>query len=341
MGVRERQTGHSRIRGRPGSRESGRATLAIGILAALLSLGAAQEVGACSSCGCILSTDWAAQGYTSGSGFRLDLRFDYFDQTELWSGSGRVDRDELPLPSEQEIQKRTLNRNYTATFDYSPSPEWGISVTAPFFDRYHTTYPEGETELATSDFNRVGDVRITARYQGFSADRTTGVLLGVKLPTGATDETFVSGPAAGEPLDRGLQPGTGTTDLLVGAYHYGALGDRFNYFAQLLFQVPVGSYSDFRPGNGLNASVGLRYLANRTFEPMLQLSVRAERRESGNEADVANSGAVLAYLGPGVTVSLASRLQAYAFLQVPVYQNVNGLQLEPRYAASVGLSYAP
>jgi hypothetical protein len=42
---------------------------------------------ACSSCGCTLSSDWSSQGLApSGEGFRLDLRYDYFDQNQLRSG---------------------------------------------------------------------------------------------------------------------------------------------------------------------------------------------------------------------------------------------------------------
>ena len=47
---------------------------------------------ACASCACSLSSDWESQGLTSGPGWRLDLRHDYINQSELRSGSGKVDR---------------------------------------------------------------------------------------------------------------------------------------------------------------------------------------------------------------------------------------------------------
>ena len=84
--------------------------------------------------------------------------------------------------------------------------------------------------------------------------------LGVKLASGAIDETFVAGPQAGESVDRGLQPETGTTDLLLGAYHYGALGERFNYFAQALVQQSLALRDGFKPGTGFKLSIGLHYL---------------------------------------------------------------------------------
>lgn len=293
---------------------------------------------ACSSCGCILSSDWASQGYVAGAGFHLDLRFDGFDQDVLRAGTGAVDRRRIALPAGREIQQTTINRNLALNLDYSSNAAWGVSLQVPFFDRRHTTVVAGDAAVSASHTRSIGDVRAIARYQGFSPERTTGAQFGLKFATGAFDADFTGGPEAGTPLDRGLQPGTGTTDALVGAYHFGALGRYWNYFAQALVQQPLNSRRDFKPGTGLNVNVGVRYTANRSVVPQIQLNLRTEKRESGAEADVENSGATLVYLGPGITLRVAPGLAAYAFVQVPVYENVNGYQLEPRFAASAGLS---
>jgi hypothetical protein len=319
------------------ARRSVRLLLASLVLAALWSPRAAL---ACSSCGCTLSSDWASQGYTVGSGFRVDLRFDYFDQDELRRDTGEVDRHGIVLPSEREIQRDTLNRNTSLVLDYSPGSEWGVNLQVPYYDRFHTTIAPGDTAISTSHSRSIGDVRLLGRFQGFSPEHTSGLVFGLKLPTGSFRSTFFAGPQAGTPVDRGLQPGTGTTDLLLGVYHFGALGRRLNYFAHLLVQRPLDSRDGFRPGSGINLNLGLRWAANRTLSPQLQLAVRTEERESGANADVENSGATLAYLGPGVTVRLAGSLTLYTFLQVPVYQRVNGYQIEPRYTASFGLHFS-
>jgi hypothetical protein len=70
------------------------------------------------------------------------------------------------------------------------------------------------------------------------------------------------------------------------------------------------------------------------------VNVRAEGRESGVNADAANSGATLAYLSPGLTFNLNPGFQVYAFAQLPVAQRVNGLQIEPRWSASLGLHWS-
>lgn len=307
----------------------------------LLGLGSASPWAlACSSCGCSLSTDWASQGYAASEGLRFDLRTDYFNQDQLRSGTGKVDRGGIELPSEREIQQKTVNRSTTLSMDYSPGDLWGVNLQLPYHDRFHTTIAEGDTGISTSHTKSIGDLRLTARYQGLVEDRSVGVQFGVKFATGRFHEPFIDGPQEGAPLDRGLQPGTGTTDLLVGLYHFGAINRDWEYFAQALVQQPMNSRENFRPGTGLNVNLGARYVANEWITPHIQLNVRSEKREAGANADVENSGATLVNISPGVTVKVKEGLTLYGYFQVPIHQRVNGLQVEPRYTVSFGLRYS-
>ncbi|MEO6929144.1 MAG: hypothetical protein ABI190_08260 [Casimicrobiaceae bacterium] len=313
-----------------------RTALAVAALAACV---AAPAALACSSCGCTLSSNWGAQGAGTDDGFMFDLRFDYFNQDQLRSGTHSASRGGLEIPNQQEIQQTTINRNYTADFDYSKG-DFGVNVQVPWFDRYHTTIAPGDSEVSASRSRSIGDTRVVGRYTGLSDDHSIGVQAGVKLPTGPFDDTFFAGPQAGERVDRGLQPGTGTTDLLLGAYNFGSLSRDWDYFAEALLQLPLDTRDGFRPGAGINLNGGFRYMSLEHVVPQIQLNVRSEKRESGANADVDNSGATLVYLSPGVTAHLSQDWRAYAFIQVPVYQRVNGLQLEPRYTVSVGVSLA-
>jgi hypothetical protein len=296
---------------------------------------------ACSSCGCTLNSDWASQGFKSNGGLSVDLRYDYFNQNDLRTGTGRVDRAAITFPNDQEIQQTTINRNTTLTLDYGFNADWGVSLQLPYLHRDHTTVAEGDTDISTSRSSSIGDLRVLGRYQGFSPEHDWGLQFGLKLPTGSTNVNFSGGPQAGEPLDRGLQPGTGSTDLLLGLYRFGPISQSLDYFTQALLQVPLSSKDDFKPGLGANlTAAGIRYVSGGAVVPHLQINVRTERRESGANADIPNAGATLAYLSPGATATLTDKLKLYAFVQLPIYQRVNGLQLEPKYSASVGLHYA-
>lgn len=305
---------------------------------ALLTLVPASAL-ACSSCGCTLSTDVFTQGGDQ-TGFHADFRFDYFNQDQLRSGTGKVDRGGIAFPADREIQQETINRNYNLFLDYAPNADWGINAQIPYFNRYHTTIVAGDEDVSTSHTKSVGDLRLLGRYRGLAADGSLGVQFGLKLATGAFHENFISGPQAGQPLDRGLQPGTGTTDLLLGVYTFGAVNPDWDYFAQALVQQPLNSREDFRPGTGVNVTLGARYAGFERIAPQIQLNIRSERRESGLNADVDNSGATLVYLSPGLNIKLTDHASAYAYLQIPIYQRVNGYQLEPRYSASVGIRFA-
>lgn len=174
---------------------------------------------ACASCGCSLSSDWASQGLSSEPGLRFDLRLDAINQDQVRSGTGAVGA--WPVAGhEQELYTR--NRYLTGTVDYSTGTNWGVTVQVPVVQRSHATngFNFDGSDAGTADSTKLGDVKVIGRYQGLNDEHNLGVQLGLKLPTGSHTETFTGGPIAGQPLDRGLQPGTGTTDLLVGAYHF-------------------------------------------------------------------------------------------------------------------------
>jgi hypothetical protein len=295
---------------------------------------------ACSSCGCTLNSDWTSQGFKSGGGFSVDLRHDYFMQNDLRSGTGRVDRGAIAFPTDQEIQQTTGNHNTTLTLDQGFAGDWGLSLLVPYLLRDHTTIVDGDTDISSSRSSSIGDVRLIGRYQGFSPEHDWGLQLGFKLATGATNVNFSGGPQAAQPLDRGLQPGTGSNDLLLGAYTFGPINQSFDYFAQALLQLPLTTKDAFKPGVGANLTAGIRYASEGAVVPHLQINVRTEAKESGANADIPNSGATLAYLSPGVTASLSERVKVYGFLQVPIYQRVNGYQLEPKRSVSLGLHYS-
>jgi hypothetical protein len=296
---------------------------------------------ACSACGCTLNADWATQGLTSRTGLTADLRYDFFNQDDLRSGTGRVDRTALALPSDREIQQHTVNRLGTLTLNHGLTSDWGVTLTLPWIVRRHTTIAPGDTDISSSRSDSPGDARVLARYTGFSDAQDWGLQFGLKLPTGDSHGIdFDAGPQQGQMLDRGLQPGTGSTDLLVGAFKFGAVSETVDWFGQALLQIPVAADRAFRPGVGANVTAGVRWRGFEWVVPQVQVNSRVERRETGSAADTPNSGASLVYFSPGATFKTSERTSVYLFGQVPVYQRVNGYQLEPKWSVSAGVHAA-
>ena len=299
---------------------------------------------ACSSCGCTLGTEWVSEGYAAGGGLRLDLRFDFINQNELRHGShtasGADIQDALNSGSAEEVQQDTLTRFYTLGLDYGINRDWGVNLQLPYLDRFHSTIADGDTDATLSDKRGIGDVRIVARYQGIFDDRSLGVQFGLKFPTGEIHQNFSEGPEVGAPLDRGLQLGTGTTDLIAGVYRFVAFGRDWDHFEQLQLKVPLNSREEFKPGTQVAANLGVRYVAIRGLVPQLQLNYKFEGRESGNQADRPNSGSHEVYLSPGLSWQPAPPVSIYGFAQLPVYRDYYGLQLAPRYSVTSGVRYA-
>lgn len=308
-------------------------------VAAGLAAGTATPALACSSCGCNLPSDWLTQGLVAQAGTTFTLRYDDVPQTQLRNGHDIVDRGAIALPSDAEIEHYTYNHYVTATIDHQFAGAWGLDVQIPYLDRPHATIAEGSVARSTSHTQGLGDVRVLGRWQHSGMSGVSGVQFGLKLPTGGFHQKFRRGPVSGEAVDRGLQAGTGTTDAILGAYHFGTLTPNFAYILQAQGQVALDRRAGYRPGDAVTLSAGLHYEKWRGITPQLQLNFRAAAKDSGIDSDRANSGGEQLYLAPGVTAALSDRLSAFGYVQVPLYQRVNGNQLAPTYTLSLGLTY--
>lgn len=306
-----------------------------------------QLAQACATCGCTLSAD-AAMGYSAATGWRFSAEYDYIHQDELRSGTRSV----TTVPDGNELEHETLNRYITTGISYSPNQDWNITLLVPYVVRTHSTYGEYDStqplpDLSSSHSSSIGDLKIVGSYQGFLPTNNFGVQLGVKLPSGkyGTAIAFYGGPLAGEPLDASLQPGTGSTDVIVGAYYYQAISQNFDFFANGQFQSAVKHHmdqpgNDYRPGNSTTVSFGLRYENNPRWVPQFQVNLLHKSPDQGALADVQSTAGNVAYLSPGLTAQVSSKFHVFGFVQVPVYSNLYGYQLFPQYTVSVGVSYA-
>ncbi len=320
----------------------------------LLSLGDAR---ACASCGCTLSSDWENEQLSCAPGLKMDFRWDYLDQDQLRSGTKTIDpavASKIPDPQTggtEEIEKYTVNNYFTMGIDYTTGSDWGVNVQVPWINRNHSTLgteSDGYTPgpgggQYNSHTSSIGDIKVLGRYQGLTQRHNIGFLFGFKLPTGSyTDTATSTDPTApGQvPIDRGLQPGTGTTDAVVGVYYTDGLSQNVSYFTQALYQKALDSRDQYKPGEGLNLTLGLLYSGFSNLSPLLQFNYRYIVHDEGANADQINTGGTLLYISPGITVSVSQQFAVYCFFQVPIYQDLNGVQLAPRYTASLGVRYS-
>jgi len=304
--------------------------------AALLAIAIDAHAG-CGSAFCSLNTSWSTQGAWTEAGGRFDLRYEFIDQDQPRSGTDNVNVGEIPRHHDE---VRTINRNIIAGFDYTFDANWGIGVQLPLVDRSHEhihNHNGGQIPEAWS-FTGIGDARVVGRYR-FASEQSHaggfGLQVGVKLPTGKTDVANDEG----EEAERSLQPGTGTTDAILGAFYGGPLGNRATWFAGVNWQAPLGGHDEYKPGSQAGFDIGVSYPWTGRVALLLQLNTHWKDRDSGANAEPEDTGGTFVHLSPGVSVTLGDKTQLYGFVQLPLYQDVNGVQLVAEWSIAAGLSH--
>lgn len=325
--------------------------VAAAFILVLFSLIFTQEASACAACGCLVSKDWQAQGISSEPGWTVGLTYDYIKQDRQSIGRDTSSTTIQLLnnnPNASEVEQLTTTAITTLNVNYN-STDWGVDLQLPYVARYHETY---NPAFNTSQSNTIGDARVLGRFSG-SEDGSFGVILGVKLPTGPIDATFSDGIT---PLDRSLQPGTGSSDFIMGVYKSGQVA-KYGWFVQGMYQTALATKSDtnnggdYKPGDSKSLNVGIRYATfGQRIVPMLQLNMISRLADSGTAATPLLTGGDLVYLTPGISARIWGGTTAFAFLQVPLYQNVNasdpngalgtGSQLTPQRILSFGIRHS-
>jgi hypothetical protein len=185
----------------------------------------------------------------------------------------------------------------------------------------------------------LGDIRVQGVYSGFSADMSTGVTFGLKLPTGDWRHTDPAGD-----WDRDTQIGTGSTDLLLGAYHMGTTGYKgWAWYASGTWDQPVLIKSGYRPGAEFNVAAGAYYdqwtVAGMKIVPIMQVIGGVRLSDRGPASSPDDSGYKRVLLSPGIEVEAARGWRLNADVAIPVYQQVIGNQLIAQELFKVRVSY--
>jgi hypothetical protein len=280
-----------------------------------------RQAWAC-ACGCGVFDVGTSSMFPTGTGGAAFLSYDYQDQTTNWSGTSAA-------PAGDNGDKELKTHFFTAGFQYMFDRDWGIQVELPYWDRTFTTdtnFPTPPPNIVTTQWSDLGDIRIKGIYTGFSPDLSSGVIFGAKLPTG--DFNFNSSI-----VDRDSQIGSGSTDLLLGAFHREALtaDNIWSWFAQALFDQPVFTREGYRPGTEIDGALGVSYngwsVGNVRITPIAQVIGSLKTRDSGGEAaSPLASGYQRIMLSPGLEIDF-NQWSFYADAEVPVFQNFTGNQL--------------
>jgi hypothetical protein len=309
----------------------------------------------CGSSFCSVNTHWDTQGLVNNDSLLVDLRYSYAKADTFRGGSSKI-TPALPSGSGEEIENlRTINQLLDLNVDYAASAKWNVAVDLPFVMRDHTHTLDSSVSSPFEQqarFNALGDMRVLGKYKFDSAEHHagSGISFGIKLPTGAIDETMTPpdpvDPATPYALERSAQPGTGSTDLLLGAYYHNDIEDSpWGWFVSGQFQNAVNTRDEYRPGNTLNLDLGAHYPFAPALTSLLQLNAQYKNRDTGLNANPASGGYSLNF-SPGLSYVVAPKTNLYGFVQVALLQYANtdpavpGTgQLTAPWSFAVGISH--
>lgn len=293
----------------------------IAIIAILSFFNYKQDALAC-SCGCNVFNVGTQSLFPNSEGNLIFVEYGYANQKTPWHNNYKASANDI---HHQQIKTQSVNVGFQKSFNRS----WTMQTKVPFVKRLlvnkvhnHMSNSEGVEKI---NHNAIGDIKLIATYTGINQDMSSGINFGVKLPTGSNDYSKFGSSA---------QIGTGSTDIILGAYKILHLEQNPNLklFSQFNFQRSITTSNKYRPGDELTVASGFGYTINNSkinlpkISPILQITAIKKNTDSQSNGDSHNTGYSQVFISPAIEVNFAN-MKAYFDVQMPIYRYVNGNQL--------------
>lgn len=232
-----------------------------------------------------------------------------------------------------------LSLNYGVTDDLQIGAAIGWYWGDNFIDA-HFDPADGHAHSATADPSGLTDLWITAKYRVMKGeDGHLSLLGGIKLPTGEDGELL----SDGEPLEPSSQPGSGSWDFLAGVAYSRFLTSHLTLDASASYTFRTEA-NDFKVGDRFDAGLAINWRLTDAIDTFPNISLFGEiafttlmKDESAGVANE-NSGGSTLYLAPGVRARINSTMALSVAPQFPVWQDLNGEQVETDYKVTALLS---
>jgi hypothetical protein len=174
---------------------------------------------------CLLTQGLSPLQTTSGLGIRIDERYTVLN--DVYHGT-----DKVANPGNKETFLTTQITGF-----YAINPGLTALVVLPYARKTMKEWDDGMSMFMEGKGIGLGDIALIGRYTFYKRHELASTTLlagqiGVKLPTGATDKK----DNMGNFMDAHIQPGTGSTDVLLGVNMSRASG-RFTLSTNLLYFI--------------------------------------------------------------------------------------------------------
>lgn len=245
---------------------------------------------------------------------------------------------------------------YTMTAGYGFSFKLKAFVSVPYLRNTMDMTSDGMMgwmDMTMKPVSGIGDMTAMALYRLYmNRDiRPTDVLtlgLGVKAPTGS----FTEKTASGRLVHAHMQPGTGSWDPLLSVI-YTKMMDQFLLQADATYQYTTRNRQGYEFGDSAALNLTAKYAVIKEFNVgagLTYLHINKANDKNGkyynpvtNSSlmdDPANTGGDSLWVSPGIQLFPIKNLAFDAKVQLPIRENVNGIQLVSRYRVLAGVSYS-
>jgi hypothetical protein len=254
---------------------------------------------------------------------KLGLHYEFLRAEGMYEGSESVDDR---AETREDWQRLILSAEYGLLHRLS------LALQLPWIWKDKST-----THLQNSS-DGVGDMVVSLRYSPIARDfvdwRELSMGVGVKLPTGATDQTNYS-----TLLPEELQPGTGSWDYHLSAAYYQGW-ELVDVLATGTFVITT-AHEEYEFGNQLSLLlIGTWHLHERADLVTGLVGAHREKDTEDGEA-IENTGRDQAWLRVGGRIQVIPGLaMVQGYFDYPVYQDFNGRQVGSDFNLLVGMAWS-
>ncbi len=297
--------------------------------------------------------------HTHGKGeFMFSYRYMYMNMEDLKRGSENVDFSNALLPNDVYMVTPTIMpmNMHMLGIMYAPSDKITLMAMVNYLSQEmdHLTAMNGEFKTESSGF---GDTKIAALYKFFNKNKQQlHGQIGISIPTGSIDEKDVTPASTPNEviLPYPMQIGSGTWDTEI-ALTYLKQWDILSFGTQAKTTLRIGENdNEYRLGNKYSLNNWLAITATDWLSFSGRFEFGAIDKISGTNpdlnpmmvitADTANSGMTYANAGLGFNLyafkGSLKNLRLGFEAAIPLFQNMNGVQLRNKETITLGLQYA-
>ena len=240
---------------------------------------------------------------------------------------------------------------------YAPTDELTLMAMLPYIELAMDHETRTGVQFTTRS-EGVGDLKLQGIYILYQEEDYSHRLLahgGLTVPTGSIDERdFLANPAVGKlKLPYPMQLGSGTVDLLPGLTYLGE-GETFAWGGEWKSTFRLGTNSnDYSLGDKHQFSAWLEYKLSRAFSPYIQFDGMVLGNINGRDPELNQLLVPTARpdLRGGERIDAVAGLNYYASkgtfkgnrigvkVGIPIYQRLDGPQLEVDLLTAIGWSY--